>query len=342
MMRSSLEILLFVVPLLLTAYSLKVEPLSIRIVAWIVSGLILTVAVLIQLKKAGERKKQQQRDREYRRMLEGELVRQASPGGQPATYADGLPDSPLLGRFFAQGQEYEREFKFEEAMEEYRKCLLHPDATEENKVAANMLIGNCHYSRSRFKEAEEHYREALKISKRVKDKKERLQGKAFALGNIGIVLTQEGDLDGALESYRKVLDIEQELGRPRSIANAYGNIGLVLAEKGDLEGALEYHRKALELDEKIGNPSGMAADYVNIANIHSQNSDYKAAAILQLQALHIYSQIGMKRHVGMAQHNLSISVRKLKDQDKFEEFLQEAKEKFGEEVEKLFTADETD
>jgi tetratricopeptide (TPR) repeat protein len=459
-----LKIVLIVGPLLITIY-FWIQPLPIRtkIILSIICIPVLIAGVWLPLQETAEKKKQEEADT-YDRGLSERTVLLLK--GKPETYIDGLGETPLLKHFFNEGQRCENEYRFKEAIEEYSKCLSHPGAAAENKVAANILIGNCYYAQSKFGEAEKHYREALDNSKGVKDKIEKLKAKAFALGNIGlvlfqkgdlegalendrksleinkkidrpegianncgnigIVLHQKGDLDGALESYRKVLDIEQKLGRPHSIANAYGNIGSVLREKGDLEGALENHRKALKMDEKIGNPLGMAQDYgniglvladkgdlegalenhrkaleiderignpsamardygnignvlyqkgdldgalekhekalnifkelgqpageaqtyMNIANIRFKKNKYKAAAILQLQALRIYSQIGMKPDVQKAQRHLRVSIAELKEQGKYEDFLQEAKQRFGEEVEKLlgglFTADEAD
>jgi len=439
-----LEICLFIVVKRVTK---KVKIITVFI--WV---LLCAGGVWLLIKETAKENEIEEQAKVYRRLLESELFRPAPPGSQPATYSDGLPDSPLYGRFFARAQEYEKESRFREAIEEYEKCLLHPDATEENRVAANILIGNCYLAQSAFGEAEKHYREGLDISKRVKNKSERLLGRAAAMGNmgivlahkgdlvgalenhrkaleinekigppegmagnygnIGIVLKDQGDLEGALENHRRALEINEKIGRPEGMANNYGNIGIVLAKKGDLEGALENHRKALEINEKIGRPEGMANNYGNIgivlakkgdleaalenfakvleieeklgrphsianaygnignvlsqkgdldralenynksleitekiglhsisanqyinkANIHSQKNDYKAAALLELQALRIYSQIGMKPDVEKAQRSLAMSIRELKGQGKFEEFLREAKEKFGEEV----------
>lgn len=426
--------------------------LWIKIGAWFIFAVLCVLTVHeVRKRETGDRKLIE--GKKYDRGLRERTVLLLE--GKPATYIDGLGESPLLKHFFNEGQRYQKEYKFKEAIEEYSKCLSHPEATEENRVAANILIGNCYYGQSKFKEAEKHYREALDISKGVKNEKEKLEGKAAALGNLGIVLQKRGELDGALENYEKALEAHKRTGRCEGMAANYGNIGILLRQKGDLEGALEHHKKALEMHQRIGRaegiadnycnigivladqgdlggalenykkalkidqeigdlsrmgedysgigvvlskegdlngallyhkkdleinqrigqsegvarahcnigivlaqkgdlggaldgyeralkifeelaqPGGEAHTYINIANIHYQRNDYKSAALLQLQALRIYSQIGMKPDVQKAQHHLAISIGKLKEQGKFEEFLQEAKEEFGEEVEEL-------
>jgi len=51
---------------------------------------------------------------------------------------------------------------------------------------------------------------------------------AFVIGNIGIVYLTKGELDKALEYYKKALKLEEELGNKKGIANYLGNIGIGL------------------------------------------------------------------------------------------------------------------
>jgi len=221
----------------------------------------------------------------------------------------------------------------EGALENFTKAKKTFENIGEPSAAASVYgnMGLVYFKRGDLNGALENHKKDLEISQRIGQP----EGIARAYGNIGIVLREEGDLEGALENHKEALEISEEIGWPEGMANNYGNIGLVLADQGDLEGALENYEKALKIYRELRQPAGEAHTYINIANIHSQKDDYKAAALLQLQALLIYSQIGMKRELEIAERNLVISVRKLKEQGKFEEFLREAKEKFGEEVEDL-------
>ena len=72
---------------------------------------------------------------------------------------------------------------------------------------------------------------------------------ATSYNNIGTVLYDQGDLEGALQQeYRKALEI-QEIEAPNSlsVARSYNNIGTVLSAQGDLDGALKDYRKASEI-----------------------------------------------------------------------------------------------
>ena len=72
----------------------------------------------------------------------------------------------------------------------------------------------------------------MSVSKRVKDKDERLQGRSAALVNIGLIYSDLGKSDEALEYLNKALEIDRRIGYKRGIANALGNIGNIYSGLG--------------------------------------------------------------------------------------------------------------
>ena len=66
---------------------------------------------------------------------------------------------------------------------------------------------------------------------------------AASYNNIGLVLYNKGDLNGALEQYQRALAI-RDIKAPNSltVAKSYNNIGAVLYDKGDLNGAKKHYR----------------------------------------------------------------------------------------------------
>ena len=68
--------------------------------------------------------------------------------------------------------------------------------------------------------------------------------------NVGSVLWEKGDLEGALKDYQKALDIqEREAPNSLAVAMCYNSVSSVLWEKGDFEGAMKHFHKALEIQE---------------------------------------------------------------------------------------------
>ena len=65
---------------------------------------------------------------------------------------------------------------------------------------------------------------------------------AEAHNNLGVVLTDKGDLDGAIREYREAIRIDPDH------AGAHSNLGVALKDKGDLEGAIREYHEAIRID----------------------------------------------------------------------------------------------
>lgn len=264
-----LNIVLIAGPLVLGTYlsTVKGIPRRTKKIAWVVCLLICLGAVYGVIR---ERKGQEQKVRveEYYHQLHER--QELYSRGLPRDYVGGLGKNPLLKHSFNMGQKYEREFKFKEAIKELKECLSHPNATEENKVAANILVGNCYYMLCRLKEAEKHYKEALNISERVKDKAERLRGRSAALGNLGLIYSDLGRPDEALKYHREALEIDREIGYQQGIASDLGNIGVIYRGLGKSEEALKHHKDALEIFKRIGAQREIEIALENIRDIEEE------------------------------------------------------------------------
>jgi len=201
------SIILIVGPIILGTYlALRNLPRKTKTISVTICALICVFGVLGALsnwKKEQEEREDKKAKEYYRTKIEKvELLGR----GLLAKYINGLGENPELQHHLNTAEEYEKEHKYNEAIEEYKKCLFYPRATPENKVAANILMGNCYYSISKLSEAENNYRQALIISKKVKDKNERLEGKGPALGNMGLIYSAKGELDEALKYNKEALE----------------------------------------------------------------------------------------------------------------------------------------
>jgi tetratricopeptide (TPR) repeat protein len=78
---------------------------------------------------------------------------------------------------------------------------FHRDLGPRAKAELHMLIGNSFLSLSELEEAEGHYRQALDASRQADHR----EGEAAALGNLGIVYYDQGDLKLAEDHYLQAL-----------------------------------------------------------------------------------------------------------------------------------------
>lgn len=96
----------------------------------------------------------------------------------------------------------------------------------------------------RWTEAVGEYRAALQAE----------PNNTLALNGLGMALARTGDLDGAIEQYRRALtDIERDhetSDLTPEIATVHDNLGVALRRKGDLAGAVSEFRKAVEAEPR--------------------------------------------------------------------------------------------
>jgi protein O-mannosyl-transferase len=63
----------------------------------------------------------------------------------------------------------------------------------------------------------------------------------FAHNNLGIALAGRGQLDAAIDHYRRALEIKPDY------AEAHNNIGIALTERGQGNAAIDHYRRALDI-----------------------------------------------------------------------------------------------
>ena len=68
---------------------------------------------------------------------------------------------------------------------------------------------------------------------------------------IGVVYSNTGDNQKALDYHNKARDIDESLNRRVHMASDYSNIGIVYKDMGDNQKALDYHNKAREIHESL-------------------------------------------------------------------------------------------
>ncbi|MBE0415434.1 MAG: tetratricopeptide repeat protein [Dehalococcoidia bacterium] len=157
-------------------------------------------------------------------------------GGKAIVYLDGLPETPDKKRrdAFNKGYSLTQRNRYSKAIKAFSKCLDF-EPTESERIALLILIGNCFFNLSELEEAEGHYKEAETAAKKANNN----EGRAAALGNIGLIYQTKGELDKALDYHEQSLEIARDIGRKEGEANALGNIGGIHWAKREPDKALE-------------------------------------------------------------------------------------------------------
>ncbi|MDB9513042.1 CHAT domain-containing protein, partial [Kamptonema animale CS-326] len=90
-------------------------------------------------------------------------------------------------------------------------------------------------------------------------------GEATSLNNIGLVYSELGEKQKALEYYSQSLPLRRVVGDRAGEATSLNNIGLVYSELGEKQKALEYYSQSLSLRRVVGDRVGEALSLFNIA-----------------------------------------------------------------------------
>ena len=98
---------------------------------------------------------------------------------------------------------------------------------------------------------------------------------AAALGDLGVLLTQAGKFDEAVEHLKEQMRIGVEMGEARIKSDAASALGSAYELKGDFHRALDFHKLDLEISE--GSDAERAVS--NLAGVCEKMGDYENALV---------------------------------------------------------------
>ena len=132
------------------------------------------------------------------------------------------------------------------------------------------------------------YEEALKLYREAGDRR----GEADTLIKIGIVYSELGEKQKALEYLGQSLPLDRATGDREQEATTIHNLGSVYSDLGEQQKALEYYSQSLPVFRAVGNRSREAITLNNIGGVYSDLGE-------QQKALEYYSQsLPLRRAVG--------------------------------------------
>jgi tetratricopeptide (TPR) repeat protein len=243
-----------------------------------------------------------------------------------ATYwLDGIPksDDQQLKALMLEALSNAQAENYSTAVDKFETILRLCTVSPTHKIAILINLGNAYRSLGKYEIALKNYSAVLDLTQKVSERSA-LEGRASALGNLGLILRLKGNLDDALKYLEDALKIHKEIGYRQGEALTLGNIGNILLNKGQHDNALKYYQEAVKIFRDVGYRQGEANQLTNIGVILRQKGDFDNAIIHHKEALKIHRAIRFREGEASDLGNIGICLRYRGDLDAALEYHQEA------------------
>ncbi len=118
------------------------------------------------------------------------------------------------------------------------------------------------------------------------------RGIAQAYNNLGIYYRVKGIYDKAIDYFFHSLQISEDLDDQEGIARSYNLIGIIYFYLDNLELSLEYYQKALLINEAQNDKKWIAGNSNNIGMVYERMGEYDLALEYYLKAIEMSTEIG--------------------------------------------------
>ncbi|HEY0740198.1 MAG TPA: tetratricopeptide repeat protein [Chryseosolibacter sp.] len=183
-------------------------------------------------------------------------------------------------------------------------------------------IGQAYRALSDNQVALRYFNEALKIAKKINAPYE--EGKI--LGNIAIVLRDDGKLGEAEEFIEQSISIRTRLEDQYGLSLCYSVLGQIRLHQKNLSEAERFLNQSLDIRKQLNNSEGISACLYNLSLVAVARKDLQRAKQLQMEALDIENAIGNKFTMGFSNNRLATLFTDLGDYASAERHLRKAEQ----------------
>ncbi len=119
------------------------------------------------------------------------------------------------------------------------------------------------------------------------------------------LMADQGDLVGAIDSYRQELSIVRDIGNKRGEASALNDLALIYSQQGNSENVEKTYQQALAIFREIGDKKNAALALVNIGGVLKDRGNLAEARKTYEQALGISREINDKEGIADSESGLA-------------------------------------
>jgi len=231
---------------------------------------------------------------------------------------ESLGEKPLLKLYYNEGQEYERTGNFKESIESYERIFKFRPSNDVDKVSAYNLVGNCYFNLYELEIAMQNFQKALDLLEKLKDEKDKSNGKMVTFHNIGRVYKElalwkdaQKYLEYSLEESVKLDDGLQKANTLLIISNVYFQLNKPKIAIEKLLQSIQVYKKSLKVytlkDFSIKHAMtqhNLGNAYSTLSNKRDKAENCKLAVLAFQEALKIRTLEYFPISYAMTQNNL--------------------------------------
>lgn len=232
------------------------------------------------------------------------LLEQAErAAGAPGSDAWYLTRSNAGEQLYHQGQ-------FVAAQSVFEEILSHLGEAPSYKRARTLLsLARCHAARGELDSAEVRLRQALRELATLPAGRVNRDLEGTVYSDLGDVLLNRGDLDGAELEHSTGLKISEEIGDPRGVAVGNGQLGSIYVKRRDFSRAAQSFHDAIAAFERLQEPVSVAIGYNNLGYALDQARDFGGAERAFRRSAEIKESMGDRWSAATTWLNLAVTVQ---------------------------------
>jgi len=167
--------------------------------------------------------------------------------------------------------------------------VLYTNEKTRGEVAILGQLATLDMRDGKLQDAEERYKEILKITHQLNDP----ESEALAHHQLGEVYLKSKRLDDAEKSYREAARIRESQGNLAT--DSWHKLAILNQMMGKLEDAEAWYRKTINIDRQLGDPKSLSITLSNFADLlQKQSARLKEAQTLAEEALSIKKKLNPK------------------------------------------------
>ncbi len=186
-----------------------------------------------------------------------------------------------------------------EMLEEAKGVLGDPGDIEYVRILIHIV--HAHRRRGEFEKA---FKILTEVENALKEHTDPKREMLMIYSVKGLIDWRAGRLSDALLNLQKAYEIATELGEEKEIASVEANLGNVYNYQGNMENAMEYYRRSLESFKKFGDIQSQTILLNNIGNVHSDTGNLTTALEYYRKCLGIRKRIGDKKGLAYTHNNI--------------------------------------